>query len=106
MGENPNPIEEMVKETVTTRSQMGYIVALAEKSVLTTQGGRFSPVDYKSHRGKRVARSTLAAETQTLDAAIDTAIFIRQLFAEICIGTLGKLDPDFLPVVALTDCRS
>ena len=93
------------------KSQAGYMVFLAGAEVETVKGDDVSLLDWRSHRIKRQCRSTLAAETMSMDAGVDAAIYTRELFAEILIkdyvpSQCGRLPADFMPVVAVTDCRS
>jgi hypothetical protein len=92
-------------------SQAGFILFLAEDSVLTAAGGWMSPHDWRSHRIRRVCRSTLAAECMAMDAAVDAAMFLRALLAEMLVsnyvaGKCGPISPNFLPLKSITDCRS
>ena len=43
--------------------------------ILASDGERTAPLDWSSHRLKRVSRSTLTAETQALLDGIDAAVF-------------------------------
>ena len=92
-------------------SQAGFILFLADLSVFTSKGGIVSPQDWRSHRIKRVCRSTLAAECMAMDAAVDSAMFVRHLFGEMLLfaylsSVSGPLPPNFLPLKSVTDCRS
>ena len=78
-------------------SQGGYLI------LLVGDDGMFSPIWWSSRKIKRVVRSTLAAETLSMADAIDVAIFIRTLYAEI---NTGKVDSKLLPLVCVTDCKS
>ena len=93
------------------RSQAGMLILIAERAVLTTSGGMASLIEWRSHRIKRVCRSTLAAETQACGAAVDAALYLRALSAEILLhdyspGRDGPPNPKFMPCVIITDCRS
>ena len=93
------------------KSQSGYLVFLADKACFEPQGGAASLLEWRSHRIKRTCRSTLAAETMGMDAGMDAGMFARELIAEIIIKSYvptqsGKLPEDFIPVHAITDCRS
>ena len=57
-------------------SQGGYIVFL-------TDGIRSSPLDWLSHRLKRVARSTLTAEVQALLDGVDAAIYYSDMIFQV-----------------------
>ncbi|CAG2211672.1 unnamed protein product [Mytilus edulis] len=71
--------------------------------VLVGENGLFSPITWQSKRIRRVARSTLAAETLAMADAIDSGIFIASLYTELMYG---KADPTQLPITCLTDCHS
>ena len=93
------------------KSQAGFMVFIAGEGVNSTDGDRASLLDWRSHRIKRQCRSTLAAETMAMDAAMDAGLFARELMAEVMIPSYvplqaGRLPGEFLPVVAVTDCRS
>ena len=62
-------------------SRGGYLIFVSD-------GLRSAPLDWSSHRLKRVARSTLAAEAQALLDGISGAMYYRQLLMEI--GNLEK----------------
>ncbi|CAK0805201.1 unnamed protein product [Prorocentrum cordatum] len=92
-------------------SQAGFMVFCADVRCLTSRGGAASLLDWRSHRIRRVVRSTLAAEAMAMDAGVDTAYFLRHLFAEILFedfrpGLSGKLPADFRPIKVATDCKS
>ena len=93
------------------KSQAGYCVFLADEKAMTPEGGSASLLDWRSHRIKRQCRSTLAAETMAMDAGVDSGIFCRELLAEMLVEdyeptTSGRLPPSFMPMHAVTDCRS
>eukprot|EP00913_Durusdinium_trenchii_P008023 g7523.t1 len=93
------------------KSQAGYMVFIAGKNVDSLEGDVASLVDWRSHRIKRQCRSTLASETMAMDAAVDSAIFAREFMAEILVEAYnplqsGRLPSNFMPLEAVTDCRS
>ena len=61
-------------------SQGGYFI------VLLGENGKFSPLCWQSKRIRRVVRSSLAGETLAMADAIDSAIFIATLYAELTTG--------------------
>ena len=63
-------------------SQAGFLVFLAERSVLQPQGGRLTLLDWRSHRICRVCRSILVAECMSMEAGLDAAVQIRTILAE------------------------
>ena len=93
------------------KSQAGYLVFVTGPEVFTPAGDAASLAEWKSHKIRRRCRSTLAAETMSLDAATDAALFTRELLAEICIEGYqpthsGRLDETIFPTSMATDCRS
>ena len=83
---------------------------LAEINALY-EGGAFSVLDWRSVRARRVCRSTLAAEIEAMDAGLDAAMHLRQLWAEVLLEdyrpSRDKKPPkDFLPILQTTDCKS
>ncbi|CAE7230751.1 RE1, partial [Symbiodinium sp. CCMP2456] len=93
------------------RSQAGYLVFVTGQNVFTVEGDSASLVEWRSHRIQRRCRSTLAAETMSMDAGFDAAIFVRELLAEALLETYrptqsGRLPEWFLPPHVVTDCRS
>ena len=90
------------------RSQAGYLVFVTGDQVCSVEGDVASLVDWRSHKIKRQCRSTLAAETMSLDAAVDSGLYTRELLAEMLVADYvpaqsGRLPPDFLPMHAATD---
>ena len=93
------------------KSQAGLLVFLAGSGVDSLEGDFASLLDWRSHRIRRQCRSTLASETMAMDAAMDSAVFAREFLAEIMVEDYnplqsGRLPPNFVPVEAVTDCRS
>lgn len=78
-------------------SQGGYVV------MLVGDNRRFSPIAWQSKKIRRVVRSTIAAETLALADAVDSAVYIAQLYAEI---TSGQLKSGLLPIECITDNHS
>ena len=58
-------------------SQGGFIVFLSDAS------GKCSPISWGSKRLKRVAKSTLSAETQSAVEALDVAYMLKNVLSEI-----------------------
>ena len=93
------------------KSQAGYLTFIVGPEVFSIDGDKANLVDWKSHRIRRRCRSTLAAETMSLDAAADATMFARELLAELLFEDYrptqsGRLDPSILPASMATDCRS
>ena len=78
-----------------TGSTGAHIVWLMDNS------GRCCPVNWKAHKIKRVVRSTLAAETLSLQEGLETAYYYRQMVEEI----LG-LESKTIPIEAYIDNKS
>jgi len=67
-----------------------------------------SVIEWKSHRLRRVCRSTLSAEAAASDAACDHAAFMSFLLSELLDGdyVATKEESGLIPVVPATDCKS
>ena len=78
-------------------SQGGYIV------LLMSDNGTFSPICWNSKKIRRVARSTIAAETLAMADGIDMTMFLSSLYSELMTGTL---DSKLLTISCITDCKS
>ncbi|XP_077974967.1 uncharacterized protein LOC144430759 [Styela clava] len=68
---------------------------------LVGENNECSLLSWQSKRIRRVAKSTLTAETLSLSDAVDNAVFIKDMFAEIYFGKLKSLQLD-----VITDNRS
>ena len=91
-----------------TLSQAGFMIFLGCFSAFTPAGSVVSLQDWRSHRIRRVCRSTLAAECMAMDASVDSALFLRALYAEVLLpkysaSSCGPLPVDFLPLKSITD---
>ena len=74
-------------------SQIGYIVFMHDNA------GNCAPLSWASKKAKRVARSTLAAETLSASEAADIATFLKMILEE-------TLDVSIPPVTLLVDNKS
>ena len=74
-------------------SQIGYIVFLHDDQ------GNCAPLTWVSKKARRVARSTLAAETLSAADAADSAVFLKESLEDV-------LDTDLPPVTVLVDNKS
>ena len=89
------------------RTQAGLLILAASYHALS---GRVpaSVVEWRSHRLRRVTRSTLAAEAAAMDAAVDHAVYMSHFMS--CIydanHVVSGLAPPIFKVVPVTDCRS
>ncbi|CAE6915744.1 RE2 [Symbiodinium sp. CCMP2592] len=63
-------------------SQSCYCVLLAERSLLSGDVGKFTLLDYRSHRLQRVCRSTFAAELLGVEEGFDVGQYCRGHWAE------------------------
>ena len=83
--------------------------AADREALLRGESVRVSPLIWKSHRIKRVVRSTVAAETMAALEAVEHAEVMRGHFAELFEGIdYHSYDEDIrqISVIHLTDCRS
>ena len=75
-------------------SQGGQIVFLKDKF------GKSCPISWRSTRVRRIARSTLAAESLSFADGLDSATFISSLATEF------QMIPPKAPIIGMTDSRS
>ena len=91
-------------------SQSCYIVMLVDDELLAGRSGRFSTVDFRSHRIPRVCRSSYAAETLGCEEGFDAAELLRGFFAEArglpVHGKDAYLQVTRIPLVGVTDART
>ena len=80
----------------TGNTQGGYFIFLQS-------GKNINPLSWSSKKLKRIARSTLAAETLAMADAMDNGIFSASLLSEL---TTGTVKPEILNISLVTDCRS
>ena len=74
-------------------STQSYIILIVDDS------HQCCPIDWRSNKCKRVARSTLAAETLALQDGLEAAIYVKT-------GVLELLPALDLPIIAKVDCKS
>ena len=96
-----------------TASQAGLIVLLADNTgnkFLQGEASRVSALIWRSHRIKRVVRSTLTAETMAALEAVESGDLIRGHLAELHGGLEYKSHAVDVPrnfkMVHVTDCKS
>lgn len=82
--------------SATGNTQGGYFLALQGKE-------SFTPLAWCSRKLRRVARSTLAAETLAMVDSMDSAIFSASLFTELMTG---NIQPESVHITLITDCKS
>jgi transposase InsO family protein len=75
----------------------------AQMACLYGEEGMINPLWWSSKKIRRVARSTIAAETMALADGIDMGIFLATLYAEI---TKGEANPKLIPLTCRVDCKS
>eukprot|EP00913_Durusdinium_trenchii_P034313 g32105.t1 len=90
-------------------SQSCYIVLLGDQALLSGKQGRFSVLDYRSHRIPRVARSSYAAETLGAEEGLDAGELARGFLAE-ALGypahhKNGYLLVTNVPLTGVTDAK-
>ena len=66
-------------------SQIGFIVFLYDKN------GRSAPISWASKKAKRVARSTITAETLAATEAVDNAIVLKKMIGETTRREIGPI---------------
>ena len=71
-------------------SQGGYLVTMVNKDVTTGQEGSYQLIDWRSWKLPRVARSSLAAESQAASEAADAmlyaSMFWKLMGTQLAIG--------------------
>ena len=75
-------------------SQGGYITTLAHISVLDGAPARFHVLDWRSYRLPRVARSTLACESQAASEATDSHLFAATFLSAMLKPSYSFYDKD------------
>ena len=89
------------------KSQLGLLIALSEKkSLVETCSSVCSILDWKSHRSRRVARSTLSAETIGADSCADTIQFFSAFIGMLIHGSSLRDVTHYLGWACATDCKS
>ena len=95
-----------------TASQAGLIVLIADgtdENFMEGRPAKMSPMVWRSHRVKRVVRSTLAAETMAALEAVEAADVIRAHMVELMSVLTYKDHTNevaVVPMAHLTDCKS
>ena len=83
------------------RSTAGRVVLLEHK-----HKDAVNVVSWKTKKISRVCRSVKTAETRALEEAIDEAVNTARLIKEIYSGKVNLKNPEQIPVMAVTDCKS
>ena len=89
------------------KSQLGLLITLSEKkSLVETCSSVCSILDWKSPLSRRVARSTLTAETFGADSCVDTIQFFSGFIGMLIHGSSLKDVTHYLGWACATDCKS
>ena len=83
------------------RSTEGRVILLTNEKT-----GDVNVCSWKTKKISRVCRSVKAAETRSLEEALDDAINTARIIKEIYSGSINLKDPEQLPVKAYTDSKS
>eukprot|EP00971_Amphidinium_carterae_P317886 6319417-Amphidinium_carterae.1 len=83
------------------------LICLTTRGALTsTTSSWCSPLEWRSHRSRRVARSTLKAETIAADATVDSLQYYSAVIGILLHHSPLKQVSQYIPWVCATDCRS
>eukprot|EP00971_Amphidinium_carterae_P350074 6491366-Amphidinium_carterae.1 len=89
------------------RSQLGLLLTMVSSEALNAVGEHpCSVLDWRSHRSRRVCRSTLASETIAADAAVDHAQWYSAFMGCLLAGSHPRDSTKYLPWIICTDSRS
>ena len=91
-------------------TQARFLVLFADSELVHGGVGRFSLLEGKSHKLKRAARSSYAAEVISVGDAVGVAQGVRDQIAEMLYGPVGrgagmKLSGWQIPLTAVTDSK-
>ena len=90
-------------------SQSCYCISLADEQLLAGKKGRFSVLDFRSHRIPRVCRSSYASETLGAEEGLDAAELCRGFVAEALGLPIhhrhGYLMATQVPLTGVTDAK-
>ncbi|CAK0806782.1 unnamed protein product [Prorocentrum cordatum] len=95
-----------------TASQAGLVILLADNKdnkFLRGMPTKITPMLWRSHRIKRVVRSTLSAETMAALEAVESGDMLRQHLVELHYGLGYRThmeDVKAITMVEVTDCKS
>ncbi|CAK0798712.1 unnamed protein product [Prorocentrum cordatum] len=92
-----------------TASQAGLVILLADNKddqFLRGRPAKVTPMLWRSHRIKRVVRSTLAAETMAALEAVESGDVLRQHLVEPHDGLGYWTHMDDVKATKVTDCKS
>ncbi|CAK0903395.1 unnamed protein product, partial [Prorocentrum cordatum] len=95
-----------------TATQAGLVILLADNEddqFLRGRPAKVTPMLWRSHRVKRVVRSTLAAETMAALEAVESGDLLRQHLVELHYGLGYRTHMDdvkAIKMVEVTECKS
>jgi len=97
------------REDLSGLSLRGHIILLTENH-LGHPGGCMHPIEWSCRKQKRVVRSTYGAELHSVSDAIETALVIRSVYAQLMstklLNALELANCIVPPLQASIDCRS
>ena len=79
------------------RSQAGFLIFLADASLVAGDRGRMSLLDFKSFGLRRICRSSYVAETYAVEEVLDMVL--------VCRGMMKEVTGREPPVVCVVDAR-
>ena len=77
---------------VENKSQGGFLLALAHRSILDGKKADFSLNSWRSHKLKRVIKATLGSEALAMDDALAEVEWVRALWHEVLDPSTSVLD--------------
>ena len=77
---------------VENKSQGGFLLALAHRSILDCKKADFSLNSWRSHKLKRVIKATLGSEALAMDDALAEVEWVRALWHEVLDPSTSVLD--------------
>ena len=83
------------------RSTEGRVILLCNE-----KSGEVNVCSWKTKKIARVCRSVKAAETRSLEEAVDDAVNTARIIKEIYMGSVNVKNPEQIPVKAYTDSKS
>ena len=86
-----------VEQDSETKSVMGHIVFLSNEK------DEINPIHWKTKVIERVAEDTKTAETLALETAVDDAVYLSNMIAEVYLGKVGEPG---LPLIIKEDSKS
>ena len=88
-------------------SQYGLLILIADRNCFAKGGGESSLLEWRSAAGKRVCRSTFAAETMACCEGLEAGQFVRSFLATTLQGRLCRIEELYgHNLHCFSDCRS